>query len=73
MNYNFNYQCIKTAESFGETAYYNICSGLNYTVPWGSVDWTNAIVSYSLGSLFALGIVSLLGGISYEIYRISKV
>lgn len=72
MNYSFNYQCIKTAESFGETAYYNICTGQNYTIPWGSIDWTNAVIGYGIGALFFLAFITIAAVTGYAMYEIEK-
>ena len=31
-------ECIKQANNFGHTVYYNICTGESTTMPWGSFD-----------------------------------
>jgi hypothetical protein len=60
MNYNFNYQCIKTAENFGNTVYHNICSGQNYTIPWGSVDWITNLAGIGI----AAAVITLVSGLA---------
>ncbi len=38
-------QCIKVIENFGNNTYMNICTGADpVVVPWGSIQWTAAIV-----------------------------
>lgn len=37
---NQNYaECIKTADHFGSTTYYNICTNTHVDVPWGAFGW----------------------------------
>ena len=46
--------CIKEADYFGSTTYYNICTGSQTNVPWGGFGW------FELALLFALGLALLM-------------
>lgn len=50
-------ECIKSVESFGSTAYHNICNGAVSVLPWGLERW------------FAAGIVTIgAAGVLYLIW-----
>lgn len=42
-------QCLKSAVSYGQVTYYNVCTGQQSVVPWGSVEWVFALVLTALG------------------------
>lgn len=63
MIFNYNIaDCIHTSASFGHNTYYNICSGVQSVVPWGSLDWTFfstlAAMAVAIAIAATLGIVA---------------
>jgi hypothetical protein len=46
INANFAH-CIQHANYIGHDIFYNICSGTNVTVPWGSLDWVGFVLGFS--------------------------
>jgi hypothetical protein len=48
-------QCVKSSMDFGVTHFYNVCSGVNTAVPWGTMDYLAAIAAIAF-SVILLGI-----------------
>lgn len=54
-------QCLKTVSSFGQTTYHNLCTGVQYDLPWGTVDWALCLFLLACG-------ISVLGAIIAVFY-----
>ena len=58
-----NAQCIRYTMRFGETVYYNICSGVITQIPWGGFD---SVVNYGIVGLLLL----LVCGIAFMMWDV---
>jgi hypothetical protein len=56
-------QCIHSADHFGNTIYYNICTHTEMNVPWGGADWALWILGY--GALVGLVLALIIGIITF--------
>jgi hypothetical protein len=45
LNFNNVAHCLKTADWWGKTEYFNVCNGSHTVVGWGSMDWTSAVAA----------------------------
>lgn len=69
MDYNFNStHCIREAHAFGSDTYFNICSGVNHVVPWGSMDYFYNILGLTVIGLMVSALVGAVAIIAYAIY-----
>jgi hypothetical protein len=57
---NLNHaDCLRSVSDFGKTTVHNICSGSISEVPWGSADWTAAVVLTVLGAMIILSFIAM--------------
>lgn len=57
--------CLKSASSFGETTYYNICDGTQHVIPWGLGDYIASFALMTFGLIF-LGIFVLMASMAWH-------
>ena len=49
-------ECLKTASNWGSDTVYNICSGAQHVVPWGTMDY----IGYGLACGILVSLVALI-------------
>ena len=57
--------CIKPIANIGSTIYRNICTGVDVTTPWGTLDWVGA----GLLTTMALVLLALVGLVAWVIFN----
>jgi hypothetical protein len=56
----FNHSdCLRSQSNIGETVVHNICTGAQYTVPWGAIDWIGMLILLGVGLAFLAFLVAL--------------